>query len=232
MKRNYWLLIFLTAGFGCQKSEPIEIQSILGEFYSIPDSDDYSHLELREDQTYHFGQAVNHSCDIWGHYYGNWEIKEDELVLYEGVDLDSIIEVRSSENFRVDTLNVVFSNDFLKEFPDLKVRIGLSSKDMVIEDQQIVFDKYAYCDGENLFRSSKDKEATYKYYPLELNIRAGKYYYIDQYILNKDTIHIDVGEFENAKLEKKKLLEYRLENGVLKSTYWSSRINGHRLRKK
>ena len=230
MTKNLLILIILIIGNGCQKSEPIEIQSIIGEFYSIEDSEDYSHLELREDGTFHFDQAKNYSCDIWGHFYGNWEIKKNKIVLFEGIDLDSIIEVKSSENLESDTLKIIFNDEFLSEFSDIKVRIGLDSIDAEIKDNQIIFDKFAYCTREKIFEySMKEKESTYRYYPLELNIRDGEYFYIRHYILSDDEIRIGLGDFKRENGKRNKLIEYKMINEELVSKSCSNWRNKHRL---
>ena len=228
MKQRYVILIGLIFGLSCQHSEPILVQTIIGDFYSPENSTDYSHLELRKDHTYHFDQAINHSCDIWRHFYGAWEVEGDRIVLFDGVDLDSLINVTSNKDLEADTLEITFSKSFLDEFPNLEVRIGLLG-DIPINDNRIIFSKYAYCEKQDLFRPSRDKASTYQFYPLELNIRAGNYYYIEHYILNKSKIHFDIEDFKVAAGRKKKLMEYELKNGILKSTYCSKRVNEHEL---
>ena len=230
MTKHLMIVIISIIGIGCQKSEPIEIKSIIGEFYSVENSEDYSHLELREDKTYHFDQAKMHSCDIWGHFYGNWEIDRNRLILYEGTNLDSIIEVTTNRNLKSDTLTISFSDEFLNEFPNLKVRIGLDTFDTEIINNQIIFDKYSYCTQKEIFKYSvKDKESSYKYYPLELNIRAKNYHHISHYILSEDKIQFGLGKFTRDEYKNEKLLEYRLENGLLTSVSSSNWINHHKL---
>ncbi len=230
MTKNLMIVIISIIGIGCQKSEPIEIKSIIGEFYSVENSEDYSHLELREDKTYHFDQAKMHSCDIWGHFYGNWEIDRNRLILYEGTNLDSIIEVNTNRNLKSDTLIISFSDEFLKEFPNLKVRIGLDTFDTEIINNEILFDKNSYCIGKEIFKySTREKESTYKYYPLELNIRANNYHHTSHYILSEDRIRFGLGDFNRGNNKKEKLIEYRLENGLLASLSSSNWINHHKL---
>jgi hypothetical protein len=230
MIKNLLIAIISIIGIGCQKFEPIEIQSVIGEFYSIENSEDYSHLELREDRTFHFDQAKNHSCNIWGHFYGDWEIEKGKILLFEGIDLDSIIEVKSSENLKSDTLKIIFSDEFLNEFKDLRVRIGLDSIDTEIIDNQIIFDKFAYCNREKIFEySMNEKESTYRYYPLELNIRDDEYFYIRHYILSDEEIRIGLGDFKRRSGERNKLIEYEIIDEELVSGRCSNWINKHRL---
>lgn len=230
MIKNLLIAIISIIGIGCQKPEPIEIKSIIGEFYSIGNSEDFSHLELREDKTYHFDQAKNHSCDIWGHFYGNWEVDRNRLILFKGTNLDSIIEVTRNRNLKSDTLTISFSDEFLKEFPNLKVRIGLDSFDTEIINNQIIFDKDSYCNKEEIFKyATREKESTYQYYPLELNIRANNYHHTSHYILSEDKIRFGLGNFKRDENKLEKLIEYRLENGLLTSVSSSNWINHHKL---
>lgn len=232
MTKNLLIVIISTIVIGCQKSEPIEINSIIGEFYSIENSEDYSHLELREDKTYHFDQAKMHSCDIWGHFYGKWEVDRNRLILFEGTNLDSIIKVTTNGNLKSDTLVISFTDEFLNEFPNLKVRIGLDTFDTEIKNNQIIFDKHSYCTRKEIFKySTREKESTYKYYPLELNIRANSYHHTSHYILSEDIIQFGLGRFTRDDNKNEKLLEYRLENGLLTSVSSSNWINHHKLEK-
>jgi len=215
---------------GCKISEPIEIQTIIGEFHNIENTEDYSHLELREDRTYHFDQSKMHSCEIWGHFYGDYKVDRNRLILFEGTNLDSIIEVITNRNEKSDTLVISFSQEFLNEFANLKVRIGLDTLDTEIINNQIIFNKHSYCVKNEIFKySASNKESSYKYYPLELNIRANNYHYTSYYILNKETIKFGLGSFTRYENKKKKLIEYKFENGVLASVSTSNWINHHKL---
>ena len=230
MTRALMVLIVSIIGTGCQNPAAIEIQSILGEYYSPKKSEDYSHLDLREDKTFHFDQAKSHSCNVWGHFYGNWEINGNRLVLFEGINLDSLIEVSTNRNLEADTLVIFFSDKFMNEFPDLKVRIGLDSIDTEIKNNRIVFDKHSFfTKKEKTSYLKTDKASTYKYYPLELSIRSTNYYHISSYILNKDEIRFGLGTFTPINTGKRKLIEYKLGNGMLTSMRTSNWINQHEL---
>jgi len=233
LKPKLWIIIFSIIGFGCQKSNPIEIQSVIGKYQEIPNSEDYNQLELREDFTYYFNQAKYYSCSVWGHWYGEWEIIDDEIVLYEGNNLDSMIEEKSKGNSKTDTLTIFFEKDFLLAFPNLKVQIGNDAKDRKIENGKVVFNKRNYCEEKNIFEYALSEDSlTYQRFPVELNIRTNNFFYIDKYILQKEKIKIGLGNFNKDDFSKKVLIKYELEKELLVSDVNLEWVNNHQLVKK
>ena len=224
------ITIVLLIGNGCQRSESINTNSITGEYFSPDYSPDYSHLELREDRTFHFDQAKKHSCDVWGHFYGTWEIDNNRLNLYKGIDLDSLINVTSNRNLNSDTLTITFDQEFMGEFSNLKARIG--SNDYDILNGQIVFDKHAFYTSMDSLKIPKgEKESIYQHYPLELNIRSDKYSFKHHYILSQDEIHFALGNFKKVEERDQMLVKYKLEKGILSSVSSSNWINHHKLKR-
>ena len=82
MKNIFWLFLFIFL-VGCENVDEINFESVLGEYFHTVPSKNYSHLELRSDFTYHFDQAHSHSCEIWGHRYGEWEVDGNRIILFE-----------------------------------------------------------------------------------------------------------------------------------------------------
>ena len=232
MKNIFWLFLFVFL-VGCEKVDEIHFESVLGEYFHTIPSDDYSHLELRSDFTYHFDQAHSHSCEIWGHHYGEWKINNDKITLYEGIDLDTFVSVKKEQNYESDTLKIFFEQDFLDSFPNLKVRFGWIKEDYEIEQNQIVFDKYAFCSENQIFRDTNifpfDKESTYKHFPIEIKLRSGNFYKEIDRILNYRKLKIGLNNFKNDFPKAKKFLEYKLKDGILYSKGKDEWIYEHKL---
>ncbi len=232
MKNRFWLL-FLILLVGCEKYDKIDFESVLGEYFHTVPSKDYSHLELRNDFTYHFDQAQSHSCEIWGHYYGKWEIDNNKIILLEGVDLDTFISVRGNRNIKTDTLLVVFEQDLLDSFPNLQIRFGWFKKDYKIEQNEIVFDKYAFCSENQIFRDTSifpfDKESRYQYFSIEMKLRAGNFYKEINHVLSYGKLKIGLNDFKNDYPKSKKLLEYKMKNEILYSEGKDGWIYEHQL---
>ncbi|MFT6319746.1 MAG: hypothetical protein ACJAT4_000663 [Granulosicoccus sp.] len=233
MKNIFWLFLFVLFFLSCEKHDEIHIESVLGEYFHTIPSDDYSHLELRSDFTYHFDQAHSHSCEIWGHHYGEWKIKNDKIILYQGIDLDTFVSVKTKRNYESDTLDIFFEQDLLDSFPNLKVRFGWIKKDYEIEQDEIIFDKFSFCSENRIFSDTSiypfDKKSTYTYYPLEIKLRSGNFYKEIDHILKYGELKIGLNDFKNDYLKPKKLLEYKLKNGILISKGKDEWINKHQL---
>ena len=136
MTNKLWLIIISILIISCQ-NEPIDKKFLIGTFYHIENSDDYNYLNLKEDKTFDFVQAKLHSCELWSQEYGSWQIENNKLILKRGVELDSLISIKKKKNLSADTLKIKFTNSFLNEFPNIKVRIGLDTFDREIINNQI-----------------------------------------------------------------------------------------------
>jgi len=233
MIKHLMILLISASCIACQKSDLTQTKSIIGEFQSVDNSIDYSQLELREDKTFQFEQTKVNSCNIVNKFYGTWMMDKKRLLLFEGINLDTKLNVTTNGNLYLDTLTISFSDEFVKEFPNMKVRIGLDNFDTKIIDNQINFDKHAYCTNNKIFSDSeKDKRSAYDFYPLELNLRANNYYYINQQILKYDKIHFGLGSSKKIEVKKKKLIEYKVNKDQLYLINSSFLISHHELRRR
>ena len=217
----------------CQQSQPIDESEWIGEMYNLEGAEHYTHLELRGDYTFQFDQSTNWSCDFWQYSFGTWDVEENSLNLYEGVNLDSVISVTKYRDVTSDTLTVAFEVDFIRELPKFKVRIGLDSVDAVVENGKIVLDKYEYCIKNRIFdKGSTNTESTYMYYPLELKIRADQYYTSIDYILSEKLITIKLGAFKRKAHKSSLLIRYEKLDSILASIDYQDWVLPHKIAKK
>ena len=233
MTKKLWIIIFSLCILGCQKSEPIDFISTIGTFYAIENSQDYNYLDLKKDKTYDFVQAKYFSCEFWSQEYGSWDIKKDRLILFQGIDLSPFIKSKKKKNLSTDTLTVNFTNRFLSEFPNIKVRIGLDTFDREIINNQIVLNKKKYSLKNKLFQFSKDdKETNYDRERLEIVLKSDGYFKKTSFILTYGEIEYDLGNFKQEEIPKEKYIEYQKIKEVLISKSNTKWINNHKLEKR
>jgi hypothetical protein len=230
IQRKLYLLIAI-AVCGCSQYAPIEHASILGEYFSIAGAKHYSHLELREDFTYHFDQSQNWSCDGWLHYYGHWEISSDKLILYRGITLDSLLLVQREESVTADTLHIHLSDKLLQTLPALKVRLTGDTADLPIVNNAILINKLNYISNDTTKGQARDKQSDYRYTACRLELRSGSYHGFVQYILDSRRIDVSIDQVPHLPRRPAILLEYRHKDSLLISTTSHEWIRKHRLQK-
>jgi hypothetical protein len=218
MKNIFWLFLFVLSFLSCEEIDELKFESTIGEYVEVDNSEHYSDLQLRGDSTYYFNHAIGYSCSVWGHYYGAWELDENKIILFEGINLDSMVTVKGKRNEKGDTLKIIFEKELLEAFPNLTVRFGFEKIDYKPKNNQITLDKYSFLARNkflDVFGKDENGEIIYDYFPLEIHLRSGNFYKKINRFLDYEKLKLGLKDFRTDFLRSKIFLEYKSKNGIL-----------------
>ncbi|MFK8009171.1 MAG: hypothetical protein AB8H03_22615 [Saprospiraceae bacterium] len=232
MKNIFWLILLVLLFLSCEKLDELKFESMIGEYVELDSSENYFHLELRDDSTYYFNHAINHSCEIWGHYYGAWKLDGNKIILTEGIDLDSMITVRGKRNEKGDTLIIFFEEKLLETYPNLTVNFGHDEIDYKPVNNQILLNKNSFLTRNeflDIFEKDENGKIIYDYFPLEIYLRSGIFYKKINRFLDYEKLELGLKKIKTDLPMSKILLEYKSKNGVLISAGKDEWIYKHQL---
>lgn len=231
MKNILWL-VTISFLFSCEQYDEIHDEELYGEYFYIKDQEHRSHLELRNDYTYYFNHAYFHSCELWSHYYGKWEVKNNKITLYEGIDLDSLIFTKRKNNINSDSIKIIFEDELLERFPKMRVKFEWDRKYQQIRDQQITFNKDSLYLKYSIHKSLgevENKHLEYSQHRECLILTMDNYYAYIDFTLGLGSMKIGLKDFEFHLSTFNNLLEYKLKNGILISKGLTNRIYEHKI---
>lgn len=233
MKNIFWLVI-ISFLFSCEQYDEINVEEILGEYYQLDNEKHASNLELRDDNTYHFIHGINFSCSR-GQYYGKWEVLNNTLTLFEGVKFDSLISVKRKGNIKSDSIKIIFENNLLETFPQLRIRLDWDREDQQIIQQHITFNKdslFFRHRPHEVLDKDEDRDSEYKNHRDGLILTADNFYEIVYFRLDLERMKIGLENFKTSQSAPKILLEYKLKDGMLISKGKDGWIYDHRIIKR
>ena len=95
-KRLLLFIIIIISVIACQRDIeiPQEIDEALVGYYENIENQIESGLKLKKDGTYELYQIEY----FLHNYYGEWEINNDKITLYQGIDLDTFVSVKAKKS--------------------------------------------------------------------------------------------------------------------------------------
>jgi hypothetical protein len=213
-------LIFML--YSCVRNDTIVFEQVVGR-YQNSDSNavDCHYLTIRPDSTYTYFFSPK-----WGdnHLYfrGKWEIEQNKLVLFEGVDFGGNLNIQEVEDYKSDTLRINFCVDLKKKFPNMKFYIDDDIEVKPFNNQLEIIKKDYWKHGNDI--------KNYKYVPCSLILRQGNFFAELPYAFENREINISL---KNSKLKDScaVLTKYFLKNSILNSVNESDYIERHKLKR-
>jgi len=226
--RHYFSLILLgTILYSCSEVESLTYSDLIGEYENGTDSTNYNYLNLRRDSTY-----LGHQSVAWGdamiHYHGNWEIKNDILILYNGTDITENLNIIKMDNFTSDTLTINIANNILTSLPGVTFSIHSDTGDLKINKDRIEIIKSKYWD----FTDPRINGDSYEYAPVTVNLRYKNIYADLQYAFRSREISISINDNNKPiSMSDSVLCKYKKKDGILYSFDETYEIERNNLRK-
>lgn len=218
-----FLIIIL---FSCVRNDTIVFEQIVGR-YQNSDSNavDGHYLTIRSDSTYTYLYCPKFG-DIFLYYHGKWQIEQNNIVLYEGVDFAGDLNVQEVRDYNADTLKVNFSESLDQYIPNLNFYIDDRVLDKPSKNQLLINKKDYWIQIHDIIDSAK-----YQYASSSLFLRQGNFFAEIPYVFENREINISL---KNNKLNDNRavLTKYYLKDSVLCSVNESYNVERHKLKRK
>ena len=169
---------------------------------------DYNSLIIREDSTYSLVQSPDYA-DFFLFHYGKWELKNQDIILFEGINFTDNLVIKLVAGYETDSLSVKIDKTLFNYFPNLVASIE-EYGDLIIENGEINVIKSDFWDSEYLISPN------YKYVPLSLMLRNGNYYAHIVYVFVNRSVEISLKDDNFTKEKHKEFVRYKINDSYIK----------------
>ena len=196
------LVVLLSACDGKQYQK----EDIVGTYENFDKGHkDYNFLMIREDSTYFLVQSPDYA-DFFLCHYGKWELKNQDIILFEGIDFTDNLIIKQGENNDTDSLSIKIDKELFNYFPNLVMSVD-EYDDLILEEREINFIKSDLLMEDILH---------HKYVPLYFCLRNGNYYAKIECFFEDRTVEISLKDDNFFEKKHKEFVRYKINDSYIK----------------